>query len=134
VRVDKKLKNDFNQASKAFSGSTCSAIEYIMAAYVGVAKTHQINGVYPTLTVNPIEIGEIKIERNLRERRKDVVARTPGELAVETETRCMIGSCDKLAVEVATYHPKGAEAKEYQVCTFHASSFAGSNVWSVRKC
>jgi len=70
VRVDGKLKTAFVEASKAFSGSTCSAIEYIMAAYVGVAKTQQINGVYPTLTMNPITIGEIKIERNLRERRK----------------------------------------------------------------
>ena len=51
VRVDKKLKLAFTEASKTFSGSTCSAIEYIMAAYVGVYKNGQVNGVYPPLTM-----------------------------------------------------------------------------------
>ncbi len=67
IRVDKKLKLAFTEASKAFSGSTCSAIEYIMAAYVGCYRNQQLSGVHPELTMN---IGEIKIERNLRERRK----------------------------------------------------------------
>jgi hypothetical protein len=83
IRVDKKLKIAFSEASKAFSGSTCSAIEYIMAAYVGAFKNQVMNGVYPKLTV---DIGEIKIERNLRERRK-LVKTTTEEIETVNEVK-----------------------------------------------
>ena len=134
VRVDKKLKLAFAEASKQFSGSTCSAIEYIMAAYVGVAKTQQINGVYPTLTMNPITIGEIKIERNLRER-----AKVPYEVAkagrVEGEgfNLCEVGECDKPFVDVMIYQPKGKQPIEKQICAYHSGAFAGNPVWRLKR-
>jgi hypothetical protein len=74
VRVDEKLALAFNRVAKAKFGSTCNPIESFMAAVVGVETNPTLVGVNPGIT-----IGEIKIERNLRERRK--VTRT-----VETET------------------------------------------------
>ena len=117
IRVDKKLKLAFNKASKAFSGSTCSAIEYIMAAYVGAYQQQQIDGVYPTLTMNPISIGEIKIERNLRERRKVVV--DPKRV-----DNCMIGTCGRPAVDAGTFN-----GKTYKLCSFHVEGYAGVSGW-----
>ena len=135
VRVDKKLKSAFTEASKAFSGSTCSAIEYIMAAYVGVAKTQQINGVYPTLTMNPIEIGEIRIERNLRERIKvPYEVAKAGKVEGEGFNLCEIGECDKPFVDVMIYQPKGKAPIERQVCAFHSAAYAGSKDWRLTKC
>lgn len=111
VRVDKELKKQFSLASKAFSGSTCSAIEYIMAAYVGAYKSAQINGVYPTLTV---DIGTIKIERNLRERRK---------LTIETETeesvtfqKCGYRGCNNEAVGKGLFVQSNTE---FLLCADH---------------
>jgi hypothetical protein len=143
VRVDKQLKLEFNKASKAFSGSTCSAIEYIMAAYVGVAKTQQINGVYPTLTMNPITIGEIKIERNVRPRRN--LAPTEADnvaaevLAADGNTNhqaskfCEIGECTSPAVETGVYHAKGKAPVEYRVCAACATKLAECSAWSFKK-
>jgi hypothetical protein len=74
IRVDSGLKSAFKSVAKAQFGSTCNPLECVMAAIVGVCQNPKLDGVYPSIT-----IGEIKIERNLRERRK--VTRT-----VETET------------------------------------------------
>jgi hypothetical protein len=132
IRVDKGLKLAFKDASMAFSGSTCSAVEYIMAAYVGAYKTQQINGVHPQLTMNPITIGEIKIERNLRERRK--VTPTEDATAEVTEDNnaltCEIGECEGKAVEVGVYVKTG---KAYHVCAACANKLAGTNAWSFKK-
>lgn len=65
VRVDKKLKKRFTLVSKRVFGSTCNPVESFMASIVGSYDLNQNSGVYPSIT-----IGEIKIERNLRERRK----------------------------------------------------------------
>ena len=127
VRVDSKLVKQFNLASQALFGSTCNAVESYMAGIVGCYQNQKLVGVNPSSTVS---IGEIKIERNLRERRKVVVDR--GEVA-EIDNRCMIGSCDKLAVEVAVYQPKGKEAKELQICAYHASAYAGNPVWRLKR-
>ena len=117
VRVDKKLKLAFNEASKAFSGSTCSAIEYIMAAYVG-AYQQQIEGAYPTLTTNPITIDKIVIERNLKERRSAVVDAEPKDV-------CMVGKCGRNAVDSAVN-----DGKMFRLCGFHAEAYAGGKGWS----
>jgi hypothetical protein len=133
VRVDKKLKTAFNEASKHFSGSTCSAIEYIMAAYVGAYKNQQINRVHPELTVQPIEIGEIKIERNLRERRKVTFEDAKANVVVGTGFNlCMIGECDKPVADVMIYQPRGKAAQEFRVCAYHSSEYAKSNAWSFK--
>jgi hypothetical protein len=119
VRVDKKLKNAFTEASKHFSGSTCSAIEYIMAAYIGAYKQAQINGVYPTLTNQPkIEIGEIKIERNLRPRRK--LDPEP----VDDSAVCCFRGCDNPATTEAYYVPLKEKRK---LCDNHVSLLAADN-------
>jgi hypothetical protein len=65
VRVDKELYLRFKSVSKRVFGSVCNPIESFMAAVVGLAE----NGVNPS---NTIRIGKIVIERNLRERRKQV--------------------------------------------------------------
>jgi hypothetical protein len=65
VRVDKGLKKRFTDVSRRVFGSTCNPIESFMATVVGSASDDLRSGVYPSIT-----IGEIKIERNLRERRK----------------------------------------------------------------
>jgi hypothetical protein len=67
IRVDKKLKLAFKEASKALFGSTCNPLESWMAGVVGIYYNQKMSGVNPSITV---DIGEIKIERNLRERRK----------------------------------------------------------------
>ena len=116
IRVDKKLKLAFNKTSKAFSGSTCSAIEYIMAAYVG-AYQQQIEGVYPTLTASPITIDKIVIKRNLKERRSAIVDAVPTD-------NCMIGQCGRNAVDAALHL-----GKEYRLCKIHADGYAGKAGW-----
>jgi hypothetical protein len=70
IRVDKGLKKAFTNVAKAKFGSTCNPIESFMAGVVGSYYRDLEAGVNPSNTVN---IGEIRIERNLRERRKMTV-------------------------------------------------------------
>jgi hypothetical protein len=65
VRVDSKLKTAFTKVAERGFGSTCNPIESFMASVVGVYQNPTLDRVNPSIT-----IGEIKIERNLRERRK----------------------------------------------------------------
>ncbi len=69
VRVDSELKKQFKSVAKAVYGSTCNPIEAFMATVIGCYETSQPARVYPSLT-----IGEIRIERSLRERRKLTLA------------------------------------------------------------
>ena len=65
IRINSELYKEFKQVSKALYGSTCRAVENFMAAVVFSAqqKVHFSN------TQQPINIGQIVIERNLRPRR-----------------------------------------------------------------
>lgn len=75
VRVDERLALAFVRVAKAKFGSTCNPIESFMASVVGCYQNPTLDGVNPSIT-----IGEIKIERNLRERRKvEVVTRETTE-------------------------------------------------------
>lgn len=110
VRVDKKLKKDFTEASKALFGSTCNPIECYMASIVGIHRNEQMTGVYPRLTV---DIGTIKIERNLRERRK--ITKTVEYETETTETlKCCFADCDKDATAKGFYNDK-----EMPLCEVH---------------
>lgn len=117
VRVDKGLAKAFVLASKAYFGSTCNPIESYMAAIVGLSQSGWVN---PSNTVN---IGEIKIERNLRERRK--ITKT---IEIEKAILCEIGTCGKDAVAKLLYVP---ENKIFNVCADHKKLLpeAHSSFW-----
>jgi hypothetical protein len=105
IRVDKKLKKAFTEASKALFGSTCNPIESWMAGVVGIYSNQKMSGVNPSITV---DIGEIKIERNLRERRKLTKTVT---IEQETETagtplKCGFVCCKKEPVGKGLFLPK----------------------------
>jgi hypothetical protein len=79
VRVDEELKKRFNLVAERVFGSTCNPVESFMAAVVGCYQNPTLDGVNPSIT-----IGEIRIERNLRERRKLVVG---GEVSESSYAR-----------------------------------------------
>lgn len=112
VRVDKKLKKAFTEASKAIFGSTCNPIECYMASIVGLHLNTKTGGVYPSLTV---DVGVLKIERNLRERRK--MTKTVIETETETTERVVCGyrGCDKPAVAKGFFQ----ENREFLLCMDH---------------
>lgn len=122
VRVDKKLYFAFKEAAIALYGSTCNPIEAFMAGVVGIYKTQKMNAVNRVPTIN---IGEIKIERNLRERRK--ITKT---VEVETETtetlKCCFSDCDKDATAKGFYNDN-----EMPLCELHFRKLAdsGSTAW-----
>jgi hypothetical protein len=105
VRVDEGLKKQFNLAAKALFGSTCNPIETFMAAVVGIYQNQELLRVNPSPTIN---IGEIKIERNLRERRKltkTVTLEEETETSV-TVTKCGFRGCENEAVCNGLYIPQ----------------------------
>jgi hypothetical protein len=135
VRVDNKLKIEFDLAAQALFGSTCNAVESYMCGVVGAYKTQLINGVNPCSTVS---IGEIKIERNLRERRKVSPESTAHvhftNVKAEDVLTCEIGECEAKAVETGVYHVKGKAPVEYRVCAACAAKLAESSAWSFKRC
>jgi hypothetical protein len=117
-RGDEKLYKAFKPAAIEFFGSTCNAFESFMASVVAVAKTARINAVNRQPTVS---IGEIKIERNLRERRK--ITKT---VEVETETTetlsCGFATCNNEATEKGFYNDK-----EVPLCANHFRKLINSH-------
>lgn len=131
VRVDKELKKQFNLASQALFGSTCNPVEVFMASIIGTYKNQELLRVNPSRT--EISIGEIKIERNLRERRKVAYEDAKeGKVEGKSFNLCQIGDCDNEAEEVWVYQPKGQQPIEKQICSKHASGFAGTSCWRVK--
>lgn len=133
IRVDKGLYLAFKLVARAKWGSTCNPIETFMAGVVGAYKADIERGVNPSNTVN---IGEIKIERNLRERRK--VTKT---IETETETtesvmvkRCSVANClsdgklPGVAVASGVFLPR---SEEYALCDLHREEFRHSRNWKV---
>jgi hypothetical protein len=98
-----------------------------MATLIGVYRQQQIDGVSPTNT--SIEIGEIRIERNLQPRRK--LTRTYTEtdvLEMEVDVCCFAG-CDEAATTEAVYVPAGEKRR---LCEKHVGLLTGecsSNDW-----
>lgn len=120
IRVDKGLKKEFKPASKALFGSTCNPIESWMAGIVGIFKNQKMSGVNPSTTVS---IGEIKIERNLRERRKLEVDVEP----VNEALHCGFTGCEEEAIGLGMY--KGTQ---YRLCFRHlAEAKNNRKVWTV---
>lgn len=113
VRVDEKLKKAFTKVAKAKFGSTCNPIESFMAAIVGLSINQNLNEVNLSPTVN---IGEIKIERNLRERRKLVVETEETERVVSSVVKCGYVDCGEAAVGKAVYLN---DNQEYSLCDYH---------------
>jgi len=121
IRVDKGLKKEFKPASKALFGSTCNPIESWMAGIVGVFKNQKMSGVNPSTTVS---IGEIKIERNLRERRRLEVDVEP---EVNSALKCGFTGCEEEAISLGVY--KGTQ---YRLCFRHlAEAKNNRKVWTV---
>ena len=129
VRVDKGLKKQFTLASQALFGSTCNPVECFMATIVGMAKNQENFRVNPSLTINGLNI---KIERNLRERRKISNEGVSAE-KLPVIRKCSIGSCKLPAIGIMVYHPKGKTPKEYLVCTLHSTEYAKLAAWSFNK-
>lgn len=131
-RVDEKLYSEFKKASQAQFGSTCNPIEAFMAGVVGAYKTQQMNAVNRSPTIS---IGEIKIERNLRERRKLVKTHTETDtVEIETETtetltKCVY--CGAPASDSAEYLPTG---QVHPLCSQHVVNVVYQNrdKWKVR--
>lgn len=128
VRVDEKLAEAFTSVAKAKFGSTCIAIEAFMAAVVSSNIASDTRGVNPSIT---IDIGTIKIERNLRERRKLTKDDVVGEEVEATEdlTKCVY--CGKEASDRAVYLQSG---KTFAVCCEHLVSVVYQNrdKWKVQ--
>jgi len=108
VRVDSKLKMRFKMASKALFGSTCNPIESWMAGIVGIHQNQKMSGVNPSTTIS---IGEIKIERNLRERRKLVVDPVFADVPV---LHCGFANCENVAVGTGFY-----KDTQFRLCSKH---------------
>ena len=107
IRVDKGLKKAFKEVAKAKFGSTCNPIESFMAGVVGAYYSDIEAGVNPCSTIN---IGEIKIERNLRERRK----MDSEPYADSVVLHCDFAGCEEKAVGLGLY--KGAQ---FRLCRVH---------------
>lgn len=114
VRVDSELKKCFISISKRVFGSTCNPVESFMAAIVGCVEHAEKLGVNPSKTVS-IQIDEIKIERNLRERRKLVVEEVKPVAAVAPEVKCDF--CGKVPVVGSFRHMCGIQKR---ACGYHA--------------
>jgi len=124
VRVDCELKKTFVSVSRRVFGSNCSPVESFMAAIVGCVQQAEKLGVNPSKTVS-IEIGEIKIERNLRERRKLAVEETKPEAATAPEVKCDF--CGKAPVVGAFRHVSSGIQKH--ACGYHAGILKNHEKW-----
>ena len=93
-------------------GSDCRAVEVWLSALVATEKSTGIVGASPRLTGSPlVEIGTLKVERNIRTRRKMVVE----EEVTETVTQ-VCWRCKEKAIGSLTWKPTGTV---YAVCVTH---------------
>ena len=74
----------------------------------------------------------IKIERNLRKRRRVSKEGVSAE-KLPVIRKCSIGSCKLPAIGIMVYHPKGKTPKEYLVCTLHSTGYAKLAFWSLKR-
>lgn len=90
-RGNSELYNEFKKVSKALYGSTCRAFEFYMASVV-LATRQKVNFCH---TQQPIQIGKIVIERNLRPRRvfeyAGEIEQTETVTKTETKKRLVVG-------------------------------------------
>ena len=117
VRVDETLLKQAKPVLKAKFGSECRGVETWLAGLVATTKGEQLDGVYPS---NTVEIGELNIIRALRPRRKVEVDNGDSGL----EERCRF--CAKPAVDKFQYSPS---EKVYDLCSFHAELMLSSGNW-----
>jgi len=115
VRVDKELKKQFIRVSKAKFGSCCNPIESFMAAVVGCSNV----GVSPSIT-----IGDIRIERNLRERRKLETETYDGVAERTVSVTCGFNDCTEKAIAEGFY-----KGEKYLLCSLHLSEIRENRFW-----
>ena len=120
VRIDKRLKKDATRVLKAVYGSTCNGIETFLAGLVATYEQQGISGVYPRNT----SIGQIVIERNLRERRK--VETVTYEASEKVSVKCHFCSSD--SVGEFRYLKTG---DVYPLCGPHGKALVDSGIWGI---
>jgi len=128
VRVDSELKKRFVSVARRVFGSTCVAVESYMATIVGCVELADKLGVNPSKTVD-IDIGEIKIERNLRERRRLAVEETRPITPSAPEVRCDF--CGKVPVVGVFRHVRSGMEK--RACGYHAGILKNHENWETLK-
>jgi len=126
VRVDSELKKRFVLVARRVFGSTCVAVESYMATIVGCIEEAEKLGVNPSKTVH-IDIGEIKIERNLRERRKLAVQETKPITPTAPEVKCDF--CGKVPVVEVFRHVRSGMEKH--ACGYHAGILKTYEGWEI---
>lgn len=137
----KPLAKAFKEATKANGTSICKELQKYALSYV--VEHHIEKSAFgstiskilkPKLTIENLNFEQYVQNRPRRLLRGVEVrgARDVSGVSGESLT-CMIGVCDKPAVEVMVYQPKGKESKDYRVCAFHASAYAGVNSWRFKK-
>ena len=127
VRVDSELKKRFVSVSRRVFGSTCVAVESYMATIVGCVEQAEKLGVNPSKTVS-IQIGEIKIERNLRERRRISVEEVKPIIVATPDVKCDF--CGKMPVVGSFRHNSGIVRR---ACSYHASQLRNHEKWKEEK-
>lgn len=132
------LRLAFNAETKHNGTSVCKELTHFMAQYVfsSLVKKHALGNTISKLAETNFTIESMNFTQNVQNRPRRLVScnsEVVGNDDVELDNRCMIGSCRNEAKEVMTYQLKGAEAKDFQVCVFHASAFAGNSVWRLKK-
>jgi len=128
VRVDSELKKRFVSVARRVFGSTCVAVESYMATIVGCVELADKLGVNPSKTVD-IDIGEIRIERNLRERRKLAVQETKPITPAAPEVKCDF--CGKVPVVGVFRHVRSGMEK--RACGYHAGILKNHENWETLK-
>ena len=123
VRVDSKLLKQAKPLLKAKFGSECRGVELWLAGLVATQKGSELNGVYPS---NTIEIGKLVIERNLRSRRK-LVVEEEREVS-ESVATVYCGFCGLPAIGVFENVKTG---KRKTACRFHGEVLIEHEKWRV---
>ena len=137
----KNLRTALNQAVRENGTSVCKILTEYSAAYIDatMVKKHALanTNLAPkkSETVVNVGIGELSFTQNVQNRPRRLVSCNVDATVndAERDNRCMIGSCDKVAVEVMTFQPKGQEAKDYQVCSFHFDAYADYKDWRAKR-
>jgi len=127
VRVDSELKKRFVSVSRRVFGSTCVAVESYMATIVGCVEQAEKLGVNPSKTVS-IQIGEIRIERNLRERRRISIEEVKPITVAAPDVKCDF--CGKMPVVGSFRHNSGIVRR---ACGYHASHLRNHEKWKEEK-
>jgi hypothetical protein len=131
------LREAFKAETKLNGTSTCQELRRFMSAYIASSRMKKIAFGSRQIFDSKISIGEMNFTQNVQNRTRRDLSRNPETVVNDSEldNRCMIGngSCHNPAVSVMVYQPKGEDAKEYPVCSDHASKLAEINAWRFKR-